>query len=113
MIMVAAPRIKPRPAPRTPRLAIHILPNRHLHPASPAQNGPRIPLPPRPNRNSMPRQLLMAILASPVHPATPHLDRNNIHCRVPMRTPRLRVDIDPAHLWAPFIKNGILLLSTW
>ena len=97
MPMPSAPRIKPRPAARTPRLALHILPNRHLHPASPAQNRPLPPLPSRPNRNRMPRQRLMAILASPVHPATPHLDRNNIHCRPPMRTPRLLINIDPTH----------------
>jgi hypothetical protein len=93
--MVAAPRIKPRPAPRTPRLAIHILPNRHLHPASPAQNRPLLPLPPPPNRNRMPRQRNMAILASPVDPATPHLNRNNIHRRPPVHTPRLRIKSHP------------------
>ncbi len=100
MIMVATSRIKPRPAPRTPRLAIHILPNRHLHPASPAQNRPLLPLPPPPNRNSMPRQRNMAILASPVDTATPHLNRNNIHRRVPMHTPRLRINLDATHLWS-------------
>src|SRR5205085_434148 len=84
----------------TPRLALHILPNRHLQPASPAQNRPRIPLPPPPNRNSMPRQSLMTILASPILPATSHLNRDNIHRRPPMHTPRLRIHLDAAHLWS-------------
>src|ERR1700730_10372074 len=97
MIMPPAPRIKSRPAPRTPRLALHILPTRHLPPASPAQNRRRIPLPPPPDRNRMTRQRLMAILASPVHPATRHLDRHNIQRRPPMHTPRLRIEIDPTH----------------
>src|ERR1700730_7013506 len=109
--MSSAPRIKPRPASRTPRRALHILPNRHLHPASPAQNRPRLPLPPPPNHNRMPRQRLMAILASPVHPATPHLDRNNIHRRPPMQTPRLRIHLNPAHLWPLISENGELLQS--
>src|SRR5712672_1318883 len=61
-----APRIKPRPTPRTPRLTLHILPNRHLQPASPTQDRPRIPLSPPPNGNRMPRQSLMTILASPI-----------------------------------------------
>src|ERR1700730_2533562 len=108
MIMVATSRIKPRPAPQTPRLALHILLNRHLHPASPAQNRPRIPFPPRPNRNRMPRQRIMAILASIVDPATPHLNRNNIQRRVEMHTPRLCVHLDPAHCWrlAASISHG-------
>src|SRR5882762_7926024 len=92
--MVAAPGIEPRPTARTTRLALQILPNRHLHPASPAQDRPRIPLPPRPNRNSMSRQFLMTVLASPIHPATSHLDRHNIHRRPPMHAPRLRIDLD-------------------
>jgi hypothetical protein len=96
--MPSAPRIKPRPAPRTPRLALHILPNRHLPPASPAQNRPLLPLPPRPNNNRMPRQRLVTILASPIHPATSNLDRHNIHRRPPMRTPRLRIHLNPTHL---------------
>src|SRR5882757_8634022 len=95
--MPPAPRIKPRPAPRTPRLTLHILPNRHLQPASPAQNRPRIPLPPPPNRNSMPRQSLMTILASPVNSATSHLDGHNIQLRVIVQTPRLRINLDPAN----------------
>src|SRR3984893_13570644 len=108
MIMVPAPRIKPRPAPRTPRLALQILPNRHLRTGSPAQNRPLIPLPPRPNRNRMPRQRIMAILASIVDPATPHLDRHNIQRRVEMHTPRLCVHLDPAHCWrlAASISHG-------
>src|SRR5882724_4569308 len=96
--MPPAPRIKPRPTPRTPRLALHILPNRHLHPASPAQNRPRIPFPPPPNPNSMPRQSLMTILASPVNPTTSHLDRNNVHRRPPMHTSCLRINLNAAHL---------------
>jgi hypothetical protein len=111
--MPSAPRIKSRPTPRTPRLALPILPNRHLHPASPAQNRPRIPLPPPPNRNSMPRQRLMTILASPVHPATSHLDRHNIHRRPPMRTPRLRIHLDSPNLWTLFSWNGVPLLYRW
>ncbi len=111
--MLPAPRIKPRPAPRTPRLALHILPNRHLPPASPTQNRPRVPLLPRPNNNRMPRQRLMAILASPIHPATSHLDRHNIHRRPPMRTPRLRIHLDPAHLWTlPDVLNHRSLTKT-
>src|SRR5712664_948559 len=98
--MPPAPRIKPRPTSRTPRLAPHILPNRHLRPASPAQNRPRIPLSPPPNRNRMPRQRNMTILASIVDPATPHLDRHNIHRRPVVHTPRLRINLDPAHLWS-------------
>src|ERR1700738_3716157 len=97
MIMVATSRIKPRPAPQTPRLALQIVPNRHLRSASPAQNRPLIPLPPRPNRNRMPRQRNMAILASIVDPATPHLDRNNIQRRVVVHAPRLRIEIQPAN----------------
>src|SRR5258708_20999637 len=54
MIMVATSRIKPRPAPRTPRPAIQILPNRHLHPATPPQTRPNLPLPPPQNRNHIP-----------------------------------------------------------
>jgi hypothetical protein len=96
-MMLPAPRIKPRPAPRTPRLALQILPNRHLRPASPAQNRPRIQLRPPPNRNRMPSQRLMAILASPIHPATSHLDRHNVQFRPPMRTPRLRIHLNPTH----------------
>ena len=96
--MLAACRIESRPTRRTPRLALPILPNRHLHPASPAQSRPRIPLPPRPNRNRMPRQLLMTILASPVHPATSHPDRHNIQLGAPVRTPRLRVHLHSAYL---------------
>src|SRR6266852_8087049 len=109
MIMVPAPRIKPRPTPQTPRPTPHILPNHHLQPASPTQNRPRIPLPPPPNRNSMPRQRLMAILASPVHPATPHLDRNNVHRRPVMHAPRLRIEINSPNLWTLFKGNGRLL----
>src|SRR5712672_2480498 len=101
--MPPAPRIKPRPTPRTPRLTLHILPNRHLQPASPTQDRPRIPLPPSPNRNSMPRQSLMTILASPVQPATSHLDRHNIRRRPPMRTPSFRIHIDPANLSCPLL----------
>ncbi len=99
MPMPPAPRIKPRPAPRTPRLALQIFPNRHVRPASPAQNRPLPPFPPRPNRNRMPRQRNMTILASIVDPATPHLDRHNIRRRVIVRTPRLRINLDPAHRW--------------
>jgi hypothetical protein len=109
-MMLPASRIKPRPTPRTPRLALQILPNRHLHPASPAQNRPRIPLLPRPNRNRMPRQLLMTILASPIHPATSHLDRHNIHRRPPMRTPRPRIHFDAAHLRPSLSVNDVLLV---
>ena len=113
MMMLPASRIKPCPAPRTLRLALHILPNGHLPPASPAQNRPRIPLRPRPNRNRMPRQRLMAILASPIHPATSHLDSHNIHRRVPMRTPRLPIHLDPAHLWClPDVLNRRSLPKT-
>ena len=97
--MPPAPRIKPRPTPRTSRLTLHILPNRHLQPASSAQNRPHIPLPSPPNRNSVPRQSLMTILASPVHPATPHLDRNHIRRRPVVHTPRLRIHLDPTNLW--------------
>jgi len=109
MIMVATSRIKPRPAPRTPRRAIQILPNRHLHPASPAQNRPILPLPPPPNRNRMPRQRNMAILASIVDPATPHLNRNNIHRRPVVDAPRLRINLDSPNPWTLFSENGQLL----
>src|SRR5216684_188844 len=108
MPMPLAPRIKPRPASRAPRLAIQILPNRHLRPASPTQNRPRIPLPSRPNRNRMPRQRNMAILASIVDPATPHLDRHNIHRRAVMHASRLTINLDPAHLWTLFSENSEL-----
>ena len=111
--MPRAPRIKPRPTPRTPRLALHILPNRHLHPASPAQNRPRIPFPPRPNRNRMPRQRNMAILTSIVDPATPHLDRNNIQRRVVVPTPRLPIKIDPTNFWTLFSENDVPLFCPW
>src|SRR6266404_1402282 len=107
MIMVATSRIKPRPAPRTPRRAIQILPNRHLHPASPTQNRPLLPLPPPPNRNRMPRQRNMAILASIVDPATPHLNRHNVHRRPVVHTPRLRVEIKPTNLWTLFHKRHL------
>ena len=106
--MLPTPRIKPRPTPRTPRLALHILPNRQLHPASPAQNRPLLPLPSRPNRNRMPRQRNMAILASIVDPAAPHLDRNNIHRRAVMHASRLPINLDPAHLWTLFSENSEL-----
>ncbi len=106
--MLPTPRIKPRPTPRTPRLALHILPNRQLHPASPAQNRPLLPLPPPPNSNSMPRQRNMAILASIVDPAAPHLDRNNIHRRAVMHASRLPINLDPAHLWTLFSENSEL-----
>jgi hypothetical protein len=112
MVMLAASRIKRRSARRTPRLTLQILPNRQLHPARPAQNRPLLPLLPRPNRNSMPRHLLMAILASPIHAATPHLDRNNIHSRPPMRAPRLRIHLHPPHPWPFFIENDVLLSAT-
>src|SRR5260370_11214529 len=108
MPMPPTPRIKSRPAPGTPRLAIHILPNRHLRPASPAQNRPRIPLPPPPNRNSMPRQRNMAILASIVDPTAPHLNRHNIRRRPVVHTPHLRINLDPAHLWTLFSENSEL-----
>jgi hypothetical protein len=103
MMMPPASRIKSRPAPRTPRLAIHILPNRHLHPASPTQNRPRIPLPLRPNRNRMPRQRNMAILASPVDPAAPHLDRNNVQRRPVVHAPSLRINTGSAHVRFPAV----------
>ncbi len=106
--MPLAPRIKPRPASRAPRLAIQILPNRHLQPASPTQNRPLLPLPSRPNRNRMPRQRNMAILASIVDPATPHLDRHNIHRRAVMHASRLPINLDPAHLWTLFSENSEL-----
>jgi hypothetical protein len=57
----------------------------------------------------MPRQRLMAILASPVHPATSHLDRHNIHLRVVVPTPRLPIDIDSPNRWTLLIQNGQLL----
>jgi len=97
MPMPPAPRIKSRPASRTPRLALQIFQNRHLRPASPAQNRPLVPFPARPNRYRMPRQRNMAILASIVDPATPHLDRYNIHRRVVVHAPHLRVEIDSAN----------------
>jgi len=106
--MPLAPRIKPRPASRAPRLAIQILPNRHLRPASPTQNRPLLPLPSRPNRNRMPRQRNMAIPASIVDPATPHLDRHNIHRRAVMHASRLPINLDPAHLWTLFSENSEL-----
>src|SRR6266404_4410098 len=108
MPMPLAPRIKPRPASRAPRLAIQILPNRHLRPASPTQNRPLLPLPSRPNRNRMPRQRNMAILASPVDPATPHLDRHNIHRRAVMHASCLPINLDSAHLWTLFSENSEL-----
>jgi hypothetical protein len=95
--MVAASRIKPRPTPRTLRPTPHILPNSHLQPASPTQDRPLIPPFPPPNRNSMPRHLFMTILASPINPATSHLDRHNIQLRPPVHTPRLRINLHPAH----------------
>ncbi len=97
--MRPAPRIEPRAASRTTRLAAQILPNRQLRAASPAQNRPLLPLAARPNRNRMPRQRNMAILASVVHAAALHLDRDNIRRRVIVHTPRLRVEIDSAHDW--------------
>ena len=111
--MVPAPRIKPRPTLRTPRLALHVLPNRHLHPASPTQNHSLVPSLPPPNRNSMPRQFFMAILASPIDPATSHLDRHNIQFRPPMHTPRLRIHIDPTHLRPLFIENNLSPFLGW
>ena len=99
MMMRPAPRIEPRAASRTTRLAAQILPNRQLRAASPAQNRPLLPLAARPNRNRMPRQRNMAILASVVHAAALHLDRDNIRRRVIVHTPRLRVEIDSAHDW--------------
>src|SRR5229473_8083082 len=111
--MPLAPRIKPRPASRAPRLAIQILPNRHLRPASPTQNRPLLALPSRPNRNRMPRQRNMAILASIVDPTTPHLDRHNIHRRAVMHASRLPINLDPAHLWTLFSENDVPLLSPW
>ena len=105
MIVLAASRVESRRAGGTPRLTPQILSNRHLHPASPAQNRPRIPFRPRPNRNRVPGQLLMTILASPVHPATSHLDRHDIQLGAPVRTTRLRVHFDAAHLLQPFIGN--------
>src|SRR5260370_19463727 len=94
-----APRIDPRAESRTTRLAAQILPNRQLRTACPAQNRPLLPLAARPNRNRMPRQRNMAILASVVHAAALHLDRDNIRRRVIVHTPRLRVEIDSAHEW--------------
>ena len=108
MMMLAAPRIEPRPASWTPRLAIQILPNRHLHPATAAQNCPLAPFHTRPNRDRMPRQRNVTILASPVDPATPHLDRNDIQRRPVMHAPRLRIKLDPAHLWMLLRENGEL-----
>jgi len=107
--VASARRIKSRATPRASRLALHILPNRHLHPANPAQNRARVPLPARPDRNRMTRQLLMAILASPINPATSHLDGDNVQRRMPMQTPRLHIQIDAAHLWTFFSRNGDLL----
>jgi hypothetical protein len=108
MPMLPAPGIKSRPATWTPRLALQIFPNRHLHAASPAQNRPRIPLPPRPDCNRMPRQRNMAILASIVDPAAPHLDRNNIHGRPVMCAPRLRIKLNSVNLWTLLGENGVL-----
>src|SRR5260370_24911560 len=99
MTMRPAPRIEPRAPSRTTRLAAQILPNRQLRAASPAQNRPLLPLAGRPNRNPTPRQHNMAILASVVHAAALHLDRDNIRRRVIVHTPRLRVEIDSAHDW--------------
>src|SRR5712664_4113371 len=96
-MMRPAPRIKLRPASRTPRLAIQILPNRQLHSARPAQNRALIPFLARPHRNRMPRQPSMAILASIVDPAAPHLDRDNVRRGAVVHTPCLRVEIEPPH----------------
>jgi len=92
MMMRPAPRIEPRAASRTTRLAAQILPNRQLRAASPAQNRPLLPLAARPNRNRMPRQRNMAILASVVHAAALHLDCDNIRRRVIVHTPRLQTN---------------------
>jgi len=97
--MFAAPRIKPRPAPRTTRRAPHILPNRQLHLASPAKYRRAIPLASRPNLDRMSRQLDMTILASPIFPAAAHLDRNNIRRAVIMPATSLRIEPHAAHLW--------------
>src|SRR5260370_13975446 len=50
----------------------------------------------------------MAILASIVDPATPHLDRHNIHRRAVMHASRLPINLDPAHLWTLFSENSEL-----
>ena len=110
--MLPAPRIKPRSTSRTPRLALQIPPNRHLYTASPAQDRWRVPFHPRPNRNGMARQRYMAILASIVDLAAPHLDRRNVHRRVVMHAPRLRIELNPAHLWMLPSRNGELPLVT-
>src|SRR5277367_2208031 len=97
--MFPAPRIKPRPAPRTTRRAPHILPNRHLQPASPTKYRRLIPLASRPHRDRMSRRLDMTILASPIFPAALHLDRDDVRRAVIMPATRLRIQPDSAHLW--------------
>src|SRR5260370_28894904 len=77
-MMRPAPRIERHFANRTPRLALQIFANGQLHPACPAQNRPLLPFLARPNRYRMPRQRNMALLASIVDPAAPHLDAGNI-----------------------------------
>jgi hypothetical protein len=54
----------------------------------------------------MARERNMTILASIVDAAAPHLDRNNIRRRAVVRAPRLRINLDPAHLWTLFNENG-------
>jgi len=51
----------------------------------------------------------MAILASIVDLATSHLDRHNIHGRPIVHTPRLRIQLDPTHVWTLFSDNSELL----
>ncbi len=96
--MLAAPGIKRRPASRALIPTGHIALNTHLISTNAAKHRSLIPLRPRPNRNRMPRQRLMAILACVIHPAALHLDSNYIQRRVVMRTPRLRIQPHPANL---------------
>jgi hypothetical protein len=96
-MVIAAPRIELRPAGWALIVALKILPNTHLHAASPAQNRLPIPFALRPNFYRMSCQRIVAILASKVSAATFHPDGDNIDSLSIMSAPALRVHVDSVH----------------
>ncbi len=98
MVMIAAPGIETLTAIRAARFAMHILMYGQLRAAGPAEYRLLLPLALRPDLERVTSERIVAFLASVIHTAALHLDRDDVRRPVVMLAARLRIQLDSAHI---------------
>ena len=98
-IVSPAPGIEVRAANRASVSAIHVFADAQLRSANAAQYRLLLPLRLWPNFDWMVSQRRVTVLARVIHPATLHLDGDNVAWTVIMRATRLGIEVHAADFW--------------